>query len=227
MEEKYCVYMHTFPNGKRYVGITSQKPERRWRNGKGYSCNKRLTNAIQKYGWDNIEHRILTDGLTADVAAALEIELIKEYSLMDETHGYNLAPGGDHPNHSEQTKKKIGRRSLGRKHSEEFKHWISEKNSGSNNYMYGKHHSAETKAKISEVKKAHHLVSPNRGKYGHEHPSSKTILGLDPNSGEVIKRYESIVEASTEMSICKSCFQAALHGKSKTCGGLKWVYENG
>lgn len=32
----YTVYMHVFPNGKKYVGITSQDVSRRWRDGKGY-----------------------------------------------------------------------------------------------------------------------------------------------------------------------------------------------
>lgn len=35
--KKYCVYMHTSPSEKRYIGITSQSPEARWRkNGAGY-----------------------------------------------------------------------------------------------------------------------------------------------------------------------------------------------
>ena len=37
----YTVYCHIFPNGKRYVGITKQKPEYRWDNGNGYrNCTK-------------------------------------------------------------------------------------------------------------------------------------------------------------------------------------------
>lgn len=51
--------MHISPSNKRYIGITSQKPEIRWANGKGYSYNKHFYRAIQKYGWDNFEHRIL------------------------------------------------------------------------------------------------------------------------------------------------------------------------
>ena len=35
--KKFCVYEHVFPNGKRYIGITSKKPEARWENGSGYS----------------------------------------------------------------------------------------------------------------------------------------------------------------------------------------------
>lgn len=33
---KYVVYKHTCPNGKVYIGITSQKPEHRWKKGKTF-----------------------------------------------------------------------------------------------------------------------------------------------------------------------------------------------
>ena len=32
----YSVYMHKTPNGKIYIGITKQKPIKRWLHGKGY-----------------------------------------------------------------------------------------------------------------------------------------------------------------------------------------------
>lgn len=51
----YTVYMHTFPNGKRYVGITCQDVSRRWRDGKGYD-EQAVHGAILKYGWNNIQH---------------------------------------------------------------------------------------------------------------------------------------------------------------------------
>lgn len=49
------LYMHICPNGKKYVGITIQEPNQRWRDGKGYCKNKHFYNAILKYGWDNIQ----------------------------------------------------------------------------------------------------------------------------------------------------------------------------
>lgn len=69
--------------------------------------------------------------------------------------------------HSEETKRKIGKKSsirmrgnkiwLGKHHSEETKRKISElkkgKYAGENNPNYGKHYSEETKRKISESKK--------------------------------------------------------------------------
>ena len=43
MEREYSVYCHTFPNGKRYVGISSDC-EKRWRNGKGYETQQKMAN---------------------------------------------------------------------------------------------------------------------------------------------------------------------------------------
>jgi hypothetical protein len=68
--KKFCVYEHLFPNGKRYIGITSKRPEARWEGGTGYDKDHQpvMYNAIQKYGWDNIEHNILFTDLTEEKA---------------------------------------------------------------------------------------------------------------------------------------------------------------
>lgn len=103
----FIVYMHVNKlNDKKYIGITSQKPNARWHNGYGYleqSENGKykqdaFAKAILKYGWDNFEHKILFEHLTADEAKAKEIELIAQYHtwLQDPAcHGYNMTPGGD------------------------------------------------------------------------------------------------------------------------------------
>ena len=36
----YFVYVHSCPNGKKYVGITRQIPKKRWNNGYGYVKNE-------------------------------------------------------------------------------------------------------------------------------------------------------------------------------------------
>lgn len=45
------VYCHINKiNGKRYFGITYQKPKDRWKNGTHYEHNKHFSNSIKKYG---------------------------------------------------------------------------------------------------------------------------------------------------------------------------------
>lgn len=91
----YSVYVHHFPNGKVYVGITSASPEHRWQpNGKGYQSQPKIWNAIQKYGWENIEHEIFASRLTAEEASKTEILLIKLYNSVDKNNGYNVSDGG-------------------------------------------------------------------------------------------------------------------------------------
>lgn len=86
----YTVYALQFPNGKFYVGITSQDPpEKRWANGKGYGKGLPVRNAIEKYGWDNVEKQIVASHLTKDEADNFERLLIDRLNLTDNRYGYN------------------------------------------------------------------------------------------------------------------------------------------
>ena len=72
-EKKWCVYIHTNKiNNKVYIGITSQEPEIRWDYGFGYKKQTVFWNAIKKYGWNNFEHIIFIDGLSAKEARHIE-----------------------------------------------------------------------------------------------------------------------------------------------------------
>ena len=90
----WVVYKHTSPTGKVYIGITSDVNKRWANNGLGY-CQKNTTfcRAIRKYGWDNFKHEILFTGLTQEEACIKEIELVKQYKLLDIS--YNESNGGE------------------------------------------------------------------------------------------------------------------------------------
>lgn len=104
----YCVYKHTSPNGKVYIGITGKNPIERWDYGHGYKNNKHFWNAIVKYGWKNIRHEILLDGLTKEQAEQKEIEFIAKYKSNICEYGYNRDNGGTCiGSHSAETKEKI------------------------------------------------------------------------------------------------------------------------
>lgn len=94
MNNKYSVYKHTNNiNGKVYIGITKQVPERRWQNGHGYAGTF-FWNAIVKYGWDNFKHEVLLTGLSKEDACRIEKELISAYNSRDREYGYNICEGG-------------------------------------------------------------------------------------------------------------------------------------
>lgn len=111
-EKIYCVYKHTSPSGKVYIGITCQKPEKRWNNGNGYKHNEYFWRAIQKYGWDNFEHEILFSDLSKEEAQVKEKNLINKYKSNIPEFGYNISSGGEARTGvklSEDAKKKLVR----------------------------------------------------------------------------------------------------------------------
>ena len=102
MKNNYCVYRHTSPSGKVYIGITSQDPARRWQNGFGYRLNDYFFRAIVKYGWDSFGHEVLHTGLTKEEACAAEVALIAAYRSNEKAYGYNLSAGGEHSTPTEE-----------------------------------------------------------------------------------------------------------------------------
>lgn len=118
----WTVYIHKFPNGKVYIGITSKSAEKRWRDGKGYKTQKLMWKAIKKYGWNNIEHLVLYENLEETEAKSKEKELIKQYNSNDRKYGYNLTIGGDGVigyTYTDEAKEKMRQAQLGHKASTE------------------------------------------------------------------------------------------------------------
>lgn len=97
------IYKHTLLVGEHagwsYIGLTSQKLERRWRNGLGYKNDILFWNAIKKYGWESFSHDILETNIkTLAEANSREKYWIAYYhTWVQDTkcHGYNITPGGE------------------------------------------------------------------------------------------------------------------------------------
>ena len=96
MSGGWSVYIHTNKeNGKRYIGITGRKPERRWRDGIGYKYNSHFYNAILRHGWDGFTHETVCSGLCVQEAEVMEQDLISKYNTTDRDYGYNHTFGGN------------------------------------------------------------------------------------------------------------------------------------
>ena len=99
----YTVYVLTFPDMKRYVGMTRQDVKKRWRGGSGYKNQQHIYPSIKKYGWNNIKHEVVLEGANLREAGELERQLIEKYKTQDPEYGFNIKPGGDTFNdHSEE-----------------------------------------------------------------------------------------------------------------------------
>lgn len=89
------IYCFTFPNGKKYVGKTKKEDVRkRWHlhRVRDNHCWL-LARAIRKYGWVNIQKRVLAK-TPEDNLDALERMYIESFNCV-KPNGYNLTPGGD------------------------------------------------------------------------------------------------------------------------------------
>ena len=91
----YTVYKHTSPNGKIYIGVTSQRLSARFgKNGSKYEYNKLFYEDILNYGWNNIKHEVILETENAEEAHDAERKLIAEYHSNNIKYGYNLSIGG-------------------------------------------------------------------------------------------------------------------------------------
>lgn len=220
--KKYCVYCHTNKvNGKKYVGITSQKPENRWRNGNGYRNNEHFWRAIKKYKWHNFSHEILYTNLTKNEAEKIEIELIKELKTFEKDKGYNIELGGNATKTvAEETKRKISRALKGHECSLETKRKISKANIGKPNANKGKKMSAETieKNRLSHIGQK----AWNKGRPWSEEEKAK-CNGKSVVCVETGIFYKTAHEANKLTGIDFSSICKCRRGKAKTAGGYHWV----
>ena len=128
----YTIYVHTTPDGRKYVGCTSKKPYRRFRGGCNYKCSTRFNDAINFFGWNNIKHEILET--VEDKETALKRE--EYYTLLWRTNepefGYNICYGnrGFNAKKSEESKRKMSEAHKGIHPTEESKNKMSESHMG-------------------------------------------------------------------------------------------------
>jgi group I intron endonuclease len=104
-------------NGKWYIGQSKDIQYRFGRYGR-LKCKsqRKLFNSLSKYGYDGFD-KIILERCGESMLNEKEIYWIKHFNAINE--GYNLKGGGNRGKYSDESKRKIGEKSKGRKHSPE------------------------------------------------------------------------------------------------------------
>lgn len=210
-----------------YIGITSLKVNVRWKNGEGYKKCPLFYNAIQKYGWDNIEHEIVFEGLSKDEACVKEQELISFYKSNTSDYGYNLTTGGESCEVSEITRSKISKVHKGVPKSEEHRRKIGDSQRGAKNHMYGKHQTEEACRKMSESsigKRLSEQHCQNISSARINNPLISRKVAQYTLDDEFIAEYPSLGEANRASGIPHGNISKCCRGVIKQSGGFKWKY---
>lgn len=215
--KNYCVYCHTSPSGKRYIGITCQSPTRRWHSGKGYVQHPYFYNAILKYGWSKIRHEILCEGLSREEACQKEVELIAEYQSNDPRYGYNLSSGGESgfAGCSWTVERKEAKRNamIGNKYALGFKQTKETRKHMSDAQLRREH------SPLTERQKAICIANLPPPRYGGDNPASRPVLCVELN---IV--FSCGKEAAEALGLQRSHISNVCKGKRKTTGGYHFKY---
>lgn len=223
MKKEYCVYVHTNKtNGKKYFGITSQKPESRWKNG--YRYNSHFSRAIEKYGWEGFTHEVIISGLTKEEACRWEIALIAQYGTQDPDKGYNIQSGGE--GCAEQNNVAVNQYSLDGKY---IRTWASMKEADA---AFGVMHNSGSQIGMAcrgACKTAHgYMWAYSTGDSSDIEPyETKRYkkVAQYTTGGRLIKMWNSIKEASDALGIDRGSITNVCKGKYyRTAGGFVWRY---
>lgn len=142
----YCIYKHTSPSGKSYIGQTKDYTKRVNKHLTTTGC-RAFASAILKYGWDNFTHEILIKNITKEKANEQESLLIKEHLTLS-PNGYNLTSGGDSFLITDETKLLMSKAQKGKVRSDATKLKNSMASMGNKNSL-GHKHTGESKIKMS------------------------------------------------------------------------------
>lgn len=227
----YCVYMHTCPNGKRYVGVTMKDTKTRWAKGSGYKNQAFGAGIEEAGGWENIRHEILMDGLSRLEADYWERFFISMFRTVDPKYGYNADPGGDIPKTQEERDgiKKFYSRSVINLDTGRIFENVFEAEAATRGYAFpngicdsclsmdSPYHGLHWAFADDEVKQQWYALQKARGTL--YHGKCKKVVNLD--TSEV---FPNIHVAGMHYDITPFAIQANINGKTKTAAGYHWAW---
>lgn len=208
MSKVYTVYVLETKDGKRYVGATSQRLEKRWNRGNAYRCYPEFWGVIARDGWDSIKKTVVGEGLSEETASRVEKETIAKFNSSDDRFGYNRDLGGL------STARTISEKSR-------LKNRMSQL--GPLNHNYGMHFTEEHRRKISESNKGNRRSAETRARNGKAH---EIAVKQFSTNGELIAVWSSGKKAASATGTQAGHISKVCKNQRATAGGYIWAYAN-
>lgn len=230
------LYIHVIPKelsgyqfDKYYVGITSRSPEVRWRNGTGYDSCVLFANAINKYGWENIRHIIVSQKLSKKDVGLFERKLIKYLGSNDGIHGYNIKNGG----WEQKSDYGVKQYTLD---GEFIKYWDDVWDASMHIY------NTQNRKSIRSVVQTIQLVCEGYYKKAYNYrwafendeidisvnvkvkKNNKPVYAFD-NLGDFLGKFDTVIEAANEFNLTPGQVSACLSYRNKTAGDGKYIFS--
>ena len=203
-------------NGKLYIGQHTRTMNLKDIDDSWYlGSGDALHMAIAKYGEENFTREIIYECESKSELDYMEKVFINYYNAVKNEDFYNIAGGGQGVGSGENHPM------YGKHHTAEAKRKISEATRGENNPMYGKNHTDETKKKISMSKIG--VVIPHTEEWNHKIglSNSKPVAQYNED-GEPLAVFRSRTEAEEITGIQHQCIGKCVRGERKTAGGYVW-----
>ena len=184
-------------NNKMYIG-QAVDIEKRWNDHIWNLNNKRNENRHFINAWYKYGEENFKFTILLECKES-DLNMYEEYYIFelmtyDPRVGYNKNYGGDSGRPTEEAKRKMSEAQKGKQLSEEHKRKISES-------QKGKQFSEEHKRKMS-----------------------KPVVQIDSTSNEIVRVWESGIEAERQCGFNNGSISNCCNGRSKTYKGYKWMF---
>lgn len=214
---------------KKYIGQSVNINARFSKHRSELNCkthfNDYLQKAWNKYGEESFDFYVI-EYCELDKLDEKEIYYINHFETINRDKGYNLKSGGqENCKLSKESKRKISEsnkkyysshpEAIEKSRENALKQWanheIKKKICGENNGMYGKHHTEESRKKISETRIGKEIKK--------RYPNNVKCIELN-------KIFNNSIHAGKELSLDSSAILKVCRGERKTCGGYHWEFVN-
>lgn len=195
-------------NGKVYIGQTTQKLEKRWKDHCKKSNKSAISLAVSKYGEENFKIKQILVCESVEQMNKREVMCIKMFNSLF-PNGYNIEIGGKNRKLSESTRKKL---------SDINKNTIPPNRKGC---FLSRQHKMQISAKMKGRKKSKEQIQKFKNTISKTGTSDKKIKCLN---NKII--YKSMSEAVRQLGISVLGISRNVRGQNKSYKGFKFVLES-